>query len=356
MTQQVFLTRNHDSSGRTRPSNVVTRAEFDPHNRDSTRNKQRMTTPKLAALRPRGPNGKVKKSTYVTPPPEESASAASPIERGSSSSDVDELLRTETPSDETTEASDFSLPSSLLSSPALHTAQLSPQRPSPLGLSHGNQSNTNAGVQWPTLPVITQNPPAPANQQSRLMAAVATVEPFGGRRDQNPKKFLRDLKYQMTLGGITTPEAKADFFLLRVEADSLAEEWYLALPQQTRESWDLLEPQFETRWATQQPMTRTDTEKTYDLLNHKLKPEDVGTTVQYQGRAQHAHVAWAEDALDKARACGIENRTEYIPLVIADLPDSVRKSMARNYSRGQPKPTNRLSGQEVNGLMRFFRN
>jgi hypothetical protein len=164
------------------------------------------------------------------------------------------------------------------------------------------------------------------------MATPGGVEAFGGRPEQNPKKFLRDLQYQMALSGIATARAKVDFLLLRLEVDSPAEEWYLALDPAIREDWDQLEPQFTAQWNQQQPLARTDAEKTEELLNHKLEPEQVGTTVMYLGRMQHAHIAWADGILLKAQVCGLENRMEYTHQVLAELPGSVRGSMGKNYT------------------------
>jgi hypothetical protein len=44
--------------------------------------------------------------------------------------------------------------------------------------------------------------------------ATAAIELFRERRNQNLRKFLQDLQYQMALSGITTVWARADFFAL----------------------------------------------------------------------------------------------------------------------------------------------
>ena len=157
--------------------------------------------------------------------------------------------------------------------------------------------------------------------------ATAAIEPFGGCRNQNPRKFLQDLQYQMALSGITTAWARADFFVLRLELDSTAEEWFRALPQPVQEDWDQLKTQFTTRWDSQLPPAKTATQKIEELLSCKLKPEEVRTMVPYMGRTQHTHMAWAEEILKKAQACGLKNRMEYIHQVLAELPGSVRKGL-----------------------------
>jgi hypothetical protein len=136
----------------------------------------------------------------------------------------------------------------------------------------------------------------------------------------------------MTLSGITTSHAKADFLPLRLEVDSPAEEWHKALLAVVRQDWDRLQLAFTARWDTQPLAVKTVMQMTDDLVNYKLKPQDVRTMVPYMGRVQHAHIAWAEEILKKAKACELEGRTEYIQQVINQLPGSVRKGIQRNFT------------------------
>jgi hypothetical protein len=114
--------------------------------------------------------------------------------------------------------------------------------------------------------------------------------------------------------------------------DSVAEEWYKALPAIVREDWDQLAPAFTARWDTQPLPAKTVMEKTDELIKYKLKPEEVGTMVPHMGRMQHTHVAWAEQILEKAQACQLENRTEYIQQVLGQLPGSVSEGIQQNYT------------------------
>jgi hypothetical protein len=160
--------------------------------------------------------------------------------------------------------------------------------------------------------------------------ATAAIELFREHRNQNLRKFLQDLQYQMALSGITTAWARANF-ALRLELDSMAEEWFRVLSQPVQEDWDQLKTQFTTLWDFQPPQAKTATQKIEELLNCKLKPEAVGTMVPYMGRTQHTHVAWAEEIFEKVQACGLKNRMEYIHQVLAKLPGSVRKGLQQNH-------------------------
>jgi hypothetical protein len=160
-------------------------------------------SPSKRTLPPRGPKGQWRSTTYNMSPPDENippsddhlSRTPSPASR-SSSLDVEELLHTDTLTDET---SDISLPSSLLSSPALHTAPLTPLGPSPLSLSHEAQEEPDEGVQGPAQPASPPVPPAQVHPQQVLMAVrqiamIGDIETFRGRQTQNPWKFLRDLQ------------------------------------------------------------------------------------------------------------------------------------------------------------------
>jgi hypothetical protein len=135
----------------------------------------------------------------------------------------------------------------------------------------------------------------------------------------------------MALSSITTVRARANFFVLWLELDSTAEEWFRALPQPVQEDWDQLKTQFTTQWDSQPPPAKMATQKIEELLSCKLKLEEVGTMVPYMGRTQHIHVAWAEEILKKAQVCGLENRMEYIHQVLAELPGSVREGLQWNH-------------------------
>jgi hypothetical protein len=167
---------------------------------------------------------------------------------------------------------------------------------------------------------------------TRPGATAGSRETFGGWNDQHPRKFLRNLQCQMLLSGITAPDAKAEFFMLCLDVDSPADAWHQALDPMIRTNWDKLEAEFMKEWAPPQQATRSDMEKTTELLNHKLKPEDVGTMVLFRGAMHHAHIAWASQIMIRVRDCGLETRAEYIHQVKGELPSSIISSMDQAYT------------------------
>jgi hypothetical protein len=134
----------------------------------------------------------------------------------------------------------------------------------------------------------------------------------------------------MLLSGITAPDAKAEFFMLCLDVDSPVDNWYQTLDPVIRTDWDLLAPEFVREWA--QPAARSAIEKTAELLNHKLKPDDVGTMVLFRGVKQHPHIAWAHEMMVRVRDCGLESRVEYIHQVRGEFPRSIINSIDRAYT------------------------
>jgi hypothetical protein len=112
---------------------------------------------------------------------------------------------------------------------------------------------------------------------------VANREMFAERQEQNSKVFLQNLQYQMALSGIATADAKAQFFPLCLEIDSPADLWFQKLDPAVHLDWDKLEPQFMKHWVPeiQQSATELAMDKTEDLLECKLKPEEVGQRVPF---------------------------------------------------------------------------
>jgi hypothetical protein len=94
----------------------------------------------------------------------------------------------------------------------------------------------------------------------------------------------------MTLSGITMPWAMASFFLLCLEVDSPADDWYQMLRQPICNDWVQIEPAFIAKWNAQHMPATLAMEKTQALLDYKLRLEDVGTMVSDMGRTQHAHI------------------------------------------------------------------
>jgi hypothetical protein len=163
---------------------------------------------------------------------------------------------------------------------------------------------------------------------------VANREMFAGRWEQNSKVFLQNLQYQMALSSIATADAKAQFFPLCLEIDSPADLWFQKLDPAVHLDRDKLEPQFTKCWVPeiQQSATELAMDKTEDLLECKLKPDEVGQRVPFRGTVVYGHVAWAEEMFMMVQRCGLENRIEYICQVMKELLKLVQSSIVKSFT------------------------
>ena len=141
----------------------------------------------------------------------------------------------------------------------------------------------------------------------------------------------------MVLSGIETDVARANYLKLCLEIDSPADTWFQALDAATQGDWSLLELQFTQRWANRQHPRHviSDMERTDQLLNHRINPEDVGKLVPFLGDMEYSHVVWAEEMIAWAKQLGLESQTEYLYQVMNMLPDTIRdniKSQPMNWT------------------------
>ncbi|KAI0264961.1 hypothetical protein BC834DRAFT_992386 [Gloeopeniophorella convolvens] len=148
---------------------------------------------------------------------------------------------------------------------------------------------------------------------------------FGGEPHENPMEFLRFLnRFFMTSTKVASDKEKARYFSYCLASGSPADEWFAGLPKATADDWVALEPAFQAWWAPPQAIAKTDTEKTEELQGHKLDANVLGERVQFRGVSTFSHIAWADEALIKATACGLESRNEYLRDVLRNLPNALQ--------------------------------
>jgi hypothetical protein len=159
------------------------------------------------------------------------------------------------------------------------------------------------------------------------MANLADTSKFGGWPSQDPEAFFRDLEMRMITSGVTTNQEKARYLRLCLEVRSPADRWLKGLDPAVQADWGQLETAFTQRWVPAQTQTRSNIEKTTDLLKLKLSPKDVGTMVPHRGDSVHAHIAWAEQMEAIVQDLGLATRVEYIQQVTEALPKAVQDSI-----------------------------
>jgi hypothetical protein len=154
-----------------------------------------------------------------------------------------------------------------------------------------------------------------------------TGDTFSGWPNQDPEAFIRNVECQMIISSITTPTEKARYLMLCLEVKSPVDKWFKGLDAVVKTNWARLEPEFEQKWTTHQAPQRSDLEKTEDLLNHRLKPEEVGEQVPFWGTTEYTHIVWAEEMMALVQAHELETRHEYVYQAMSNLPKAVKDNM-----------------------------
>jgi hypothetical protein len=154
-----------------------------------------------------------------------------------------------------------------------------------------------------------------------------SIEKFRGRGNQDPEEFIQEAERQMTHCGLTTDQAKARYFRLCLQVKSPARKWFNGLNIAVQTDWTQLEAVFMQKWASHQPMQKTNLELTQDLLSHKLNPEDVGQMVPFEGNLEYTHIVWAEEMRELAEENSLLNRHEYVYQVMNDLPKAIKDNI-----------------------------
>jgi hypothetical protein len=128
----------------------------------------------------------------------------------------------------------------------------------------------------------------------------------------------------MIISGITTTEGQAHYLRLCLEVKLLVDKWFQGLDQVMKTDWGQLEPAFMQHWMTHQAPQKSYQEKIEELLNHRLKPEQVSEVVPFWGMSEYMHIAWVEEVHKKVQDLGINTRPEYVYQVFSTLLDTIK--------------------------------
>lgn len=99
------------------------------------------------------------------------------------------------------------------------------------------------------------------------------VIPFqGDRENENPENFLRAFFREM---GDSTDDLKKAQFPYYLKADSVADDWFMDLPEDEKKNWAEIEIAFRKRWPRKKRVRRGD---------HMLEVKDGGFSKKGEGR------------------------------------------------------------------------
>ena len=108
-----------------------------------------------------------------------------------------------------------------------------------------------------------------------------TVAPFhGDKDDENPEDFLRAFFRRM---GNNSKDTKKAQFPNYLQADSVADDWFMDLTPAEKKTWNDIETAFRTQWPRKKQAKKTTEEYEAEIVTHKLKVEDLGKKEKVAG-------------------------------------------------------------------------
>jgi hypothetical protein len=189
--------------------------------------------------------------------------------------DLDDLLGLKTAKEDTpTTCSFISLQSFPPSAFTLPHISMAPLTPSSLLAPPDSPQTPSPPLQQPT-------PPRNRTTAAGVMNFTQAGDTFSGWPNQDPEAFIWNVKCQKIISNVATATEKACYLLLCLEVKSPADKWFKGLDPMVKMNWARLEPEFTQKWMMHQAPQRLDLEKIEDLLNHRLKPEEVSEQVPF---------------------------------------------------------------------------
>ena len=164
--------------------------------------------------------------------------------------------------------------------------------------------------------------PQPQNPTEVEEMASETILPFhGDKEDENPEDFLRAFYRRM---GDKTDEVRKAQFRHYLQADSAADEWYAELPENEKKSWNDIEAAFGKRWPMKKQVKKTEDEYEDEIVERKLKLEDLGKKEKVAGREVYTHIAWADKMATSVKEAKWEKTTNQLRQVRKNLLNVLR--------------------------------
>jgi hypothetical protein len=187
----------------------------------------------------------------------------------------------------------------------------------------------------PSVPPIPPSvPPLPSSVQQPTAEiedmAAETITPFqGDKEDENPEDFLRAFYRRM---GDKTDDTRKAQFPYYLQADSVADEWYMDLVDNDKKSWSDIEKAFRKRWPRKKQVKKTDDEYEDEIMGRKLKAEDLGKKEKVAGREVYTHIAWADKMATSVKGAKWEKTTNQLRQVRKNLPNILREKVGTSHA------------------------
>jgi hypothetical protein len=132
--------------------------------------------------------------------------------------------------------------------------------------------------------------------------------------------------------GTASDDVKKLQFPNFLEPDSVADDWFEDLKQDSKKDWAAIEASFNKRWPRKKAVKKTTEEYEQEITNLRLKMDDMGKKETVAGREVYSHVAWADDMAVIVRGAKLETTTTLIGHVRKELPKLLREKVGTGHA------------------------
>ena len=144
-------------------------------------------------------------------------------------------------------------------------------------------------------------------------------------------EFLKNINHSlMSSGVIPTDEQKITMVSLWLKSESLAEEWFNNITTPKDKYMDFKQS-FRQQFPNIERMKKTKLELERELMEMKIRVEDLGKTEKYRGEDIYTHVVFAEKILDLVKQVKIKTMTTLSLFTLRDnLPEVLHEKVSEN--------------------------
>ncbi|KAG2159487.1 uncharacterized protein EDB93DRAFT_290564 [Suillus bovinus] len=147
---------------------------------------------------------------------------------------------------------------------------------------------------------------------------------FHGHYDENSASFIRSFERFIIINHVTDEATKMLLFNTFISAGSKADVWWTNLSTQEKSTWTAVKTAFLTKWPAIVVAVKTQGEYLKDLLELRLKEDEVGERIVVAGVTTWAHIYFHHKLKALVKDAGVESVPVLIQPVREALPRALR--------------------------------
>ena len=145
-----------------------------------------------------------------------------------------------------------------------------------------------------------------------------------------PTEFLKNINCSFISSGITpTDDQKINAIGLWLKLESPAEEWFNDV-NMPKDKYTNLEQNFKQQFQNVERMKKSRLELERELVDMRIKPEDLGIMEKYRGEEVYTHIIFTEKIIDLAKQAKIEATSLGLFTLRDNLPEVLRDKIPEN--------------------------